>query len=50
MKFDMLKKMIFFVLIFLSSILHSQNFKEFALTPPMGWNSWDCFGPTVTEQ
>ncbi|MFH0761932.1 MAG: glycoside hydrolase family 27 protein [Bacteroidota bacterium] len=19
-------------------------------TPPMGWNSWDCFGPTVTER
>ncbi|WP_227589938.1 glycoside hydrolase family 27 protein [Demequina pelophila] len=21
-----------------------------ALTPPMGWNSWDCFGTTVTEE
>ena len=21
-----------------------------APTPPMGWNSWDCFGPTVTEE
>ncbi len=20
-----------------------------APTPPMGWNSWDCYGPTVTE-
>ena len=20
-----------------------------AATPPMGWNSWDCFGTTVTE-
>src|SRR5215212_9476188 len=20
-----------------------------ARTPPMGWNSWDCYGPTVTE-
>ncbi len=20
-----------------------------AATPPMGWNSWDCFGPTVRE-
>jgi len=20
-----------------------------AQTPPMGWNSWDCFGTTVTE-
>ena len=21
----------------------------FAKTPPMGWNSWDCYGPTVEE-
>ena len=21
-----------------------------ALTPPMGWNSWDCYGTTVTEE
>jgi len=27
----------------------SSSFKEWALTPPMGWNSWDCYGPTVTE-
>ena len=20
-----------------------------ALTPPMGWNSWDCFGMDITE-
>ncbi|HMR47635.1 MAG TPA: alpha-galactosidase [Arachnia sp.] len=20
-----------------------------ALTPPMGWNSWDCYGTTITE-
>jgi hypothetical protein len=25
-------------------------FHRWAETPPMGWNSWDCFGPTVTEQ
>jgi len=24
-------------------------FHEWASTPPMGWNSWDCFGPTVVE-
>ncbi|SEO17339.1 Alpha galactosidase A [Amphibacillus marinus] len=24
---------------------HHQN----ALTPPLGWNSWDCYGATVTE-
>lgn len=21
-----------------------------ALTPPLGWNSWDCYGPAVTEE
>jgi hypothetical protein len=26
------------------------EFKKWALTPPMGWNSWDCYGPTVKEQ
>jgi alpha-galactosidase len=25
------------------------TFHQWAPTPPMGWNSWDCFGPTVTE-
>jgi len=25
------------------------NFLNWAPTPPMGWNSWDCYGPTVLE-
>jgi hypothetical protein len=24
-------------------------FTQWAKTPPMGWNSWDCYGPTVEE-
>ncbi|MBC8083755.1 MAG: NPCBM/NEW2 domain-containing protein [Hymenobacter sp.] len=24
-------------------------FYQWAATPPLGWNSWDCYGPTVTE-
>ncbi|MDQ0258077.1 hypothetical protein J2S74_005541 [Evansella vedderi] len=24
--------------------------KTFAPTPPMGWNSWDCYGASVTEE
>ena len=24
--------------------------RTFAKTPPMGWNSWDCFGAAVTEK
>ncbi|HEY5914075.1 MAG TPA: glycoside hydrolase family 27 protein [Verrucomicrobiae bacterium] len=23
---------------------------QFAPTPPMGWNSWDCFGTSLTEE
>ncbi len=26
------------------------DFHQWAATPPMGWNSWDCFGPTVVEE
>jgi alpha-galactosidase len=25
------------------------SFKNWAKNPPMGWNSWDCYGSTVTE-
>jgi hypothetical protein len=28
----------------------TNSFLEWAARPPMGWNSWDCFGCTVTEQ
>jgi alpha-galactosidase len=31
------------------SSLASPDFADWAQTPPMGWNSWDCFGCTVTE-
>ncbi len=34
----------------ISAIAQEKNeFHQWASTPPMGWNSWDCFGPTVTE-
>ena len=26
------------------------NKNEFAITPPMGWNSWDCYGAAVNEK
>ncbi|UKT64229.1 glycoside hydrolase family 27 protein [Pedobacter mucosus] len=28
---------------------NKSSFKSWAKTPPMGWNSWDCYGSTVTE-
>lgn len=32
-----------------SSKVTISDFHEWAPVPPMGWNSWDCYGPTVTE-
>lgn len=26
------------------------EFHNFAKTPPRGWNSWDCYGASVTEE
>jgi len=50
-----MKKIILFILIF--SFCESMTaqtgielpFQKWALTPPMGWNSWDCYGPSVVE-
>jgi hypothetical protein len=30
-------------------VFENGEFKQWAQTPPMGWNSWDCYGPTVEE-
>lgn len=31
------------------STSQNEDFHQWAETPPMGWNSWDCFGPSVVE-
>ncbi len=31
-------------------LMHAQGFEELALTPPMGWNSWNRFGCDVSEK
>jgi len=53
--------LIFFLAIPLILLTHCQSnksvvadegvpaFHKWAPTPPMGWNSWDCYGPTVVE-
>ncbi|MDZ7723875.1 MAG: NPCBM/NEW2 domain-containing protein [candidate division KSB1 bacterium] len=46
----MRQRIILVVLFLFSAVVSGQDFADYALTPPMGWNSWDCFGPTVTEQ
>jgi alpha-galactosidase len=42
-----------FVLLWLASFpanaAPDDTFLSWAKKPPMGWNSWDCFGTTVTE-
>jgi alpha-galactosidase len=38
-----------FMMWFCSSAFAQGDFHQWASTPPMGWNSWDCFGPTVVE-
>ncbi|MEP7144343.1 MAG: glycoside hydrolase family 27 protein [Ferruginibacter sp.] len=45
--------LLFFVFFSCISIFAQTNkekdFHSWAPTPPMGWNSWDCYGPNVTE-
>jgi hypothetical protein len=37
------------MLFFLKDTSAQNKFPDWSSTPPMGWNSWDCYGPTVTE-
>src|ERR1035437_3832059 len=48
------KQLLLFVgcLIISGSTVVAQTKKDYhtwATTPPMGWNSWDCFGTQITE-
>jgi Alpha-galactosidase len=45
------KILLFSVCLFTTISIFAQNleFQTWAKTPPMGWNSWDCYGPTVEE-
>lgn len=27
-----------------------RHFRKLTTTPPKGWNSWDCYGASVTEE
>ncbi|MDP4271887.1 MAG: NPCBM/NEW2 domain-containing protein [Bacteroidota bacterium] len=49
-----MKKNFIFCLLLFSMLINAQTGKElkfqtWALKPPMGWNSWDCYGPSVVE-
>ncbi|MDR1980440.1 MAG: glycoside hydrolase family 27 protein [Tannerellaceae bacterium] len=49
----MKKQGVFILLLLLAGgsqwVIAQQDFRQWATTPPMGWNSWDCYGPTVEE-
>jgi hypothetical protein len=40
---------LFALAFFVQGIYSQSDFRSWASTPPMGWNSWDCYGPTVME-
>ena len=47
-----MKKQIFTLLVGITSLASAEPPSQLATvapTPPMGWNSWDCFATTVTE-
>lgn len=46
-----MRKNIVFLLLFLTSLnVFAQKFEGLALTPQMGWNSWNKFGTDINEQ
>lgn len=45
-----MKKILPLLLILLLSNMYSQKFDNLALTPPLGWNSWNTFGTEVNEK
>lgn len=52
MKRKSFKLLIFFAFIAMNAVnaQPSPTYWQFAQKPPLGWNSWDIFGTTVTEQ
>jgi alpha-galactosidase len=46
----MIKRIFFFLLLFLSVKMFAQKFEGLALTPPMGWNSWNTFQTNIDER
>jgi alpha-galactosidase len=45
-----MKRLIAIVIILLFTSAFPQKFKDLALTPPMGWNSWNKFACDVNEE
>ena len=46
-----MKKILLFLFIFLSTFANAQEHKKVLCpTPPMGWNSWNCFNKNISEE
>lgn len=46
-----MKRILFlFISLLFFKIASAQNFSDLALTPPMGWNSWNYFATKINEQ
>jgi alpha-galactosidase len=45
-----MKKIIFLICMLACIQLHAQKFPGLALTPPMGWNSWNTFQTKISEK
>jgi alpha-galactosidase len=45
-----MKKLIFPIVLFFTVQIYAQKFEGIALTPPMGWNSWNGFHCDVSEK
>lgn len=45
-----MRKLLLLLAVFVSVAAKAGDFRTWSPTPPMGWNSWDCYGPTVTEE
>ena len=44
-----IKQLTLLIFLLISSISYSQKFEGLALTPPMGWNSWNTFAININE-
>src|ERR1700759_1533791 len=47
--FSMLRKKLLLAMLIASNSLIAQKFDSLALTPPMGWNSWNTFQTKISE-
>ena len=45
-----MKKLLFFISVAIALSANAQKFPGLALTPPMGWNSWNTFATNINEK